>query len=108
MDEKPASENAPTKLLNKNFFLLWQGTAVSMFGSEVYVVAVMLWIKEATGSPTLAGTVSGTGINLRCSGDRWRCRPHFPGLAAAGPLPCPGLLARSFRPAPHRAGPAAW
>jgi MFS family permease len=45
----------PVKLLNKNFFLLWQGQSVSMLGSHVLSIAVILWIKHITGSASLLG-----------------------------------------------------
>ena len=45
----------PTKLLNRNFFLLWQGQAVSKIGSQFYLIAIILWLKHATQSGTLVG-----------------------------------------------------
>jgi len=44
-----------TKLFNKNFFLFWQGQTVSRIGSQIYFMAMMLWVKEATDSATLMG-----------------------------------------------------
>ena len=45
----------PTRLLNKNYFLLWQGQTVSRLGSQAFSIALVLWIIEATGSASLMG-----------------------------------------------------
>lgn len=47
----------PSKLLNKNFVLLWNGQLVSQIGTQVSSIAVMLWILEATGSSSLMGLI---------------------------------------------------
>jgi MFS family permease len=47
----------PEKLLNRNFVLLWTGQAVSQLGSQVYVIAMMFWIKHATDSASLIGSM---------------------------------------------------
>ena len=54
--DRPPAE-IPTKLLNKNFLLLWQGQFISQMGNQVHAVAMMFWIKHATGSATLMGTL---------------------------------------------------
>jgi MFS family permease len=47
----------PAKLLNRNFVLLWMGQAVSQLGSQVYVIAMVFWIKHATDSARLIGSM---------------------------------------------------
>ena len=47
--------DAPTKLFNRNFMLLLQGQIVSQIGSQAYMIAVMFWIKQQTGSASLMG-----------------------------------------------------
>jgi MFS family permease len=49
MDEKP------TKLFNKNYLLLWQGQTVSRLGSSLFLLPMMLWVKDTTGSAAIMG-----------------------------------------------------
>lgn len=48
----------PVKLLNRNYVLLWQGKFVSRIGANTMSMAILLWIKEATGSASLMGLVA--------------------------------------------------
>lgn len=55
-----AEENTPappTKLLNRNFVLLWLGQSVSQLGSQVYVIALVFWLKRTTDSASLIASM---------------------------------------------------
>ncbi|MFT4930104.1 MAG: DHA3 family macrolide efflux protein-like MFS transporter [Phenylobacterium sp.] len=43
--------------MNKNTLLLWQGQLVSQLGAQAYVVAMMLWLMEYTGSAGLMSMI---------------------------------------------------
>lgn len=45
------------KVFNKNFFLLWQGQAVSALGDAVGDIALDFFVLKLTGSATIMGTV---------------------------------------------------
>ncbi len=45
----------PTKLMNRNFLLLWQAQTISRLGYQGFLVAMLFWIKHATGSAAMVG-----------------------------------------------------
>jgi MFS family permease len=51
------SELTPSRLMNKDFFLLWQGQLVSQIGSQAFLLGMMYWTMEATGSGSLMGVL---------------------------------------------------
>jgi len=52
----------PTKLWNKNFLLLWQGSLVSFVGDMIYQFALGFWVLNKTGSTAIMGTVMAAGL----------------------------------------------
>ena len=55
MNEYPIDKKGsnPVKLFNKNYLLLWQGQSVSRLGSQMYYMAMVIWITNQTGSASL-------------------------------------------------------
>lgn len=51
---KKSSEN---KLFNSQFFLLWQGQALSKIGTFIFDIAMILWLKERTDSAGLIALI---------------------------------------------------
>src|SRR5436853_7117302 len=43
------------KLMNRNFFLLWQGQFISQVGNQVYAVAMVFWITQTLNSASMLG-----------------------------------------------------
>ena len=48
-------QEPPKSLFNRNYMVQWQGQTVSRLGSQVFSIAMVFWIKHATGSATIMG-----------------------------------------------------
>ncbi len=55
MDNQIKNTEGKEKLFNKDFFLLWNGQTISRIGSQIYYMAMLLWITEVTDSASLLG-----------------------------------------------------
>lgn len=51
-------EQIKRNLWNKNFLLMWQGSAVSTFGDVLYSISIGIWVFQETGSTMLMGVMS--------------------------------------------------
>ncbi len=56
--QEPHDMQEPDKLFNRNFVLQWQGQTISRLGSQIFMAGLLFWIKGATGSPALMGTIA--------------------------------------------------
>jgi MFS family permease len=50
------------RTLNRNFFLLWQGQLVSLMGTQVFRLGMVVWLTQAADSATLLGLLMATFI----------------------------------------------
>ena len=50
------------RTLNRNLFLLWQGQLVSLLGTQVFRLALVVWLKQAAESATLLGLLMATFV----------------------------------------------
>ncbi len=52
------NENSVSIFRNKNFFLIWIGQSISLFGDYLYIIALMWWVLEKTGSTAAMASVA--------------------------------------------------
>jgi len=55
--ESVSIEEQGETVWNKNFFLLWQGRLVSCLGTQAFMIAELLWLKQVTNSPKVMGVI---------------------------------------------------
>src|SRR5215210_210450 len=53
----PDQTQAPGRLWNRNFILLWAGQTISQLGNPAFNIGAMFWLMERTGSASLMGLV---------------------------------------------------
>ncbi|MDF2883131.1 MAG: putative transporter protein family [Clostridiaceae bacterium] len=62
IDKLNRKENLERKLWNRNFILIIQGQLVSIFGDNIYEIALGFWILAITGSTALMGTIMAAAV----------------------------------------------
>ncbi|HEX2224568.1 MAG TPA: MFS transporter [Thermoanaerobaculia bacterium] len=55
-------EAPPARLWNRNFFLLWQGAAISQLGNQASSLAMTYWALEKTGSASTIGLLMAVAV----------------------------------------------
>lgn len=61
-DKLNIGEILQEKLWNRNFILIMQGQMVSVFGDNIYEIALGFWILAVTGSTALMGTIMAAAV----------------------------------------------
>lgn len=109
------SEIRLARLWNRDFVLLWQGQTISQLGNMAFSMAMMLWLKAATGSASLMGLLMFTsmipGVLLGPFGGTFADRHPRIRIALVCDVLCGlavlGLAAAMFDPRVERLDPAA-